>query len=70
MRRLTSGTRGAGNTKLTDVEVLKAIRAYAGPHHFESSTGVTLEVAVDVTEKKPEETAAFLFEAVRNVECS
>ncbi|KAF7978616.1 hypothetical protein HWV62_45360 [Athelia sp. TMB] len=70
IRRLNSGTRGAGNTKLTDVAVLKAIRAYAYPYRFGSIAGVTLEVEVDVTEKTPEETAAFVLAAIGAVDRS
>ncbi|KZP17223.1 hypothetical protein FIBSPDRAFT_865204 [Athelia psychrophila] len=65
VRRLTSGTRGAGNTKLTDVGVLKTIRAYAEPHQFGVEEGVTLEIEVDVTEKSAEEVATVIFEAMR-----
>lgn len=76
-RRLILGTRGAaaGNTKLTNINVLKAVRAYNDngghePHRFkfcgaELEEGVALEVEVDVTEKSAEEVAAIVFEAMR-----
>lgn len=65
MRRLNSGTRGAGNTKLTDVGVLKAVRACDEPHRFGVEEGVTLEVEVEVTEKSAEEVAVIIFEAMK-----
>lgn len=69
-RCLTSGVRGAGNTKLTDVGVLKIIRGYPEPHQFGIENGVTLEIEVNVTEKSAEEVATVVFEATRATELS
>lgn len=62
IRRMTSGDRGKANTKLTDIGILKLIRASVGAFHFGAEAHLELEV--DVSTMSVQDAAGNISQAV------
>lgn len=60
--RLTSGTRGQSDTKLTDVNILKSIRANEDIYKY--GNAVDLEITYDTSGKTPSEVAKDIVEQI------